>query len=84
VTRRDASDLALRLARNKYEFGLELPPFSDDPWEDYLVSEAILVRWHETEKERQEEQREEQAFAAARQENEKWRQQHLRERMGLG
>ena len=39
------SDLGLRLARNLAEFGLEIPSLSDDPWEQYLISEALLARF---------------------------------------
>lgn len=39
------SDLALRLGRNWIEFKLPFPPLSDDPWEHYLVCEAVLERY---------------------------------------
>lgn len=38
--------LGIRLASNFVRFGLPFPPFSDDPIEQWLVSEALLARYH--------------------------------------
>jgi hypothetical protein len=70
------SDLALRLARNKVEFGLEIPPLSDDPWEHYLVCEALLFRFTEEVKEKA---RDQQAWTDARETGKALIEQHRRE-----
>jgi len=70
-------DLAIRLASNQTKLGLAIPELSADPWEDYLLKEAILLRYQDELAEREREQREEEAFAAAREENEQWRKDYL-------
>lgn len=67
------SNAGLRFAHAKAEYGVEIPCLSDDPFEQWLVEEALMTAYHER---RHREEQLVQAHASARQEAQSRIRQH--------
>jgi hypothetical protein len=53
-----SDELRRRICQGHFDLGIPWPPFSDDPWEQFLVCEALAVGWRHEQAARQQEQQE--------------------------